>query len=103
MKKENLKDLDIITLRNKERLVLIDGEFIDLNDDYTNDISELDDFRDDLTCFYNHHQFDVIKVERTVISASIWEREEKAVKMTVSEVCEKLGYDVEIVKEKDND
>lgn len=102
MKKENLKNLDIITLRNKERLILVNEEFIDLNDDYTNDISELDDFRDDLTCHYDK-KYDVIKVERTLISASVWEREEKAVKMTVSEVCEKLGYDVEIVKEKDND
>lgn len=102
MKKENLKNLDIITLRNKERLILVNEEFIDLNDDYTNDISELDDFRDDLTCHYDKKN-DVIKVERTVISASVCEREEKAVKMTVSEVCEKLGYDVEIVKEKDND
>lgn len=101
MVKKELKNLDVITLRNGEKLVFVNEEFADLNDDYTNNVTDLDDFKDDLTSVFNI-AYDVIKVDRAMISGTIFEREEP-VKMTVSEICEKLGYNVEIVKENNND
>lgn len=71
-------------------------------------------YNDDLTCKSNNKDFDIMKVyaqnsgnyingdvlQKNEIKKMnlIWERKEKR-KMTVSEICEELGYDIEIVKE----
>lgn len=72
-------------------------------------------YNDDLTAKNREYKkFDIIKVyaqnngeyidarvldkNALVYMDKIWERKEKK-KMTVSEICEELGYDVEIVKE----
>lgn len=102
MEKKDLKKLDVIVLRNGDELVFLGDNFEDLSIDNDNYICDLDDLNDDLTST-DARQSDVVKVIRSVVSSTIWEREDKPVKMTVSEVCKKLGYDVEIVKEKEND
>ena len=71
-------------------------------------------YNDDLTIKGKNRKFDIMKVyaqnngeyidarvlDRNALKNmdKIWERKEKR-KMTVSEICEELGYDVEIVKE----
>ena len=71
-------------------------------------------YNNDLTSKNNNKEYDIIKVyaqnrgeyidgrvlqENEIKNMNlIWERKEKK-KMTVSEICKELGYDVEIVKE----
>ena len=71
-------------------------------------------YNDDLTSKGNSKDFDIMEVyeqnngeylDGSVLDKNaikkmnlIWKREEKK-KMTVSEICKELGYDVEIVKE----
>lgn len=71
-------------------------------------------YNDDLTIKGKNREFDIMKVyaqnNGDYINAKvldknalkymdkIWERKEKR-KMTVSEICKELGYDIEIVKE----
>ena len=71
-------------------------------------------YNDDLTTKSGNKEFDIIEVyaqndgryidggvlkeNALVYMDKIWERKEKR-KMTVSEICEELGYDIEIVKE----
>ena len=71
-------------------------------------------YNDDLTIKGENKEFDIVKVyaqnngeyiDASVLDKNalkymdkIWERKEK-IKMTVSEICEELGYDIEIVKE----
>lgn len=40
-----------------------------------------------------------LKSTETRMREELWHRKEESVKMTLAQVCEKLGYDVEIVKE----
>ena len=103
--RELIKDGDIVTLRNGDRLFYYSNGFDDLNDDYSNNLTIISDL--DVNLNYISHTFsghkksdsDVIKIERPILTTTIWEREEKEpVEMTLEEVCEKLGYDVKIVK-----
>ena len=71
-------------------------------------------YNDDLTCKGNSRDYDIMEVyaqnngehiDGSVLDKNalkymdkIWERKEKR-KMTVSEICKELGYDIEIVKE----
>lgn len=85
--------------------------YISINGDWMSSSS----YNDDLTCKEDDYdEYDIIKVyaqnNGEYISGSvlqkneirnmnlIWERKERR-KMTVSEICKELGYDVEIVKE----
>lgn len=97
LKKFTLEDFqfgDIITLRNGERYVYADGYIYGEKGVYSNDLKCI--------CEYvanAKESYDIIKVERQ--GQIIYERkEEKIIEMTLSEVCEKLGYNVKIVKEK---
>ena len=111
LKKFTLKDFqfgDIITLRNGERYVYTDGSIYGeeekyildcemLTTNYNNDLKFISDFI--YECPLNKEDCDIVKVERQ--GQIIYERkEEKIIEMTLSEVCEKLGYNVKIVKEK---
>ena len=97
MTKKDLKDGDIVTLRNGDRLILCDENFIDLSDENHNWISDLDCLNNDLT-YYNENdeENDVIKVERPVKYETVFEREEVK-ELTVDEISEKLGYKVKVV------
>ena len=96
--KYDLKDEDIVTLRNGDKLRYNenDEEFKDLTSDYTNSLSDLSDLNDDMT-YDGDSRNDVIKVERAIEYETIFSRETK--KMTVAEICKELGYEVEIIKE----
>lgn len=103
--KDELKDGDIITLRNGDRLLYnkFKEEFGDLTEGNDNLISDLSDLDDDLTYYdgdYDYRYNDVIRVERPISYIPIFLREDKPVEMTLAEVCRELGYDVKIVKEK---
>lgn len=106
LKKFTLGDFkfgDIITLRNGERYVYANNHIF--GEDEVNDLDgyllimayneSLEYSEDDI----KEKSYDIVKVERQ--GQIIYERkEEKIIEMTLSEVCEKLGYNVKIVKEK---
>ena len=103
-KKDDIQFGDIITLGNSERYVYA-ADRIFAEFEYTQKLNYrifsrtfnrnfeiiLPDYKDDRNC-------DIIKIERQ--GQVIYQRKEEEVEMTLSEVCEKLGYNVKIVKEK---
>ena len=95
--KDDLKNGDIVTLRNGDRLVFVGGEgFIDLSDDNDNYLSDICDLEDDFT----HEHFkdnDIVKIERPVEYTTVFKREEVK-EMTVEEISKALGYEVKVVK-----
>lgn len=97
--KEDIETGDIIILRNGDALIFINDEFIDIGNDYTNDIVSLDDFDNDLTCEYKI-KYDIVKI-RKARYVDIYNRTEKeeVKELTVEEVSKLLGYDVKIVKD----
>lgn len=98
MKKEYLKDGDIVTLKNGDRLVLFSGGFTDLERE-GHWIDDLDDYEDDLrTCDRFYDEYDIVKVERPVEYETVFTRDD-AVELTVDEISEKLGYKVKVVGE----
>lgn len=98
MTKEDLKDGDIVTLKNGDRLVLFSGEFTDL-EMAGHWIDDLGDYEDDLrTCDRFYNEYDIVKVERPVEYETVFTRDD-AVELTVDEISEKLGYKVKVVGE----
>lgn len=99
MKKKDLKNGDIVTLRNGDRLVLCDECFNDLSGDYSNRLCDLDELRDDLTykAWDDDSSSDIVKVERPVKYETVFERGEEVKELTVDEISEKLGYKVKVV------
>lgn len=102
--KEDLKDGDIVTLRNGDRLVLVNKIFKDTTNENNNYLGNLDDLNEDLTYEWleKNEDYDIIKVERPIGYITVYERREKqeVKEMTVEEISKKLGYEVKIVKEK---
>lgn len=103
MKKEDLKQNDIVTLRNGDRLVLIEGDFYDLSNKNHNSLSDIDDLDDYLKydgyCYSTEKEDnDIVKVERPVEYETVFEREEVQ-ELTVDEISERLGYKVKVVGE----
>ena len=95
--KDDLKNGDIVTLRNRDRLVFVGGEdFIDLSDDNDNYLSDICDLEDDLT-HENFKDSDIVKIERPVEYTTVFAREEVK-EMTVEEISKALGYEVKVVK-----
>lgn len=101
--KEELKEGDIVTLRNGDRLVYIPNNcccFTDLCDSYCNDLFDLNDLKDDLTYNGDDRDSDIVKVERPVQTEIVFERKDLAREMTIEEISKELGYDVKVVKKK---
>lgn len=97
--KDDLKDDDVVTLRNGDRLIYCDGQFKDLTYPHHNSLCDTYDIEDDLTgC--NDDRNDIIKVERPQFYYEVFNREESVKEMTVEEISKALGYEVKIVKEK---
>ena len=95
--KDDLKNGDIVTLRNGDRLVFVGGEdFIDLSDDNDNCLSDICDLEDDFT-HESYEDSDIVKNERPVKFTTVFTREE-AKEMTVEEISKALGYEVKVVK-----
>lgn len=99
MTKADLKDGDIVTLRNGDRLLLLDnGDFYNLGEDSCHYIDDLGDYEDNLkTCDTECMEYDIIKVERPVKYETVFEREEEAQELTVDEISERLGYKIKVV------
>lgn len=105
---ENIQFGDIITLRNGGRYVYADRCIYGENDNYELDCEILSENYNsslrlkaefiDETFSIKKENYDIVKVERQ--GQIIYERKEEVVEMTLSEICEKLGYNVKIVKEK---
>lgn len=97
MTKEDLKDMDIVTLRNGDKLVFVGEEFINITENAFNFVDDLDDFYDDLTYIHARHDNDIIKVDRPKEYETLFTRT-KAKEMTVAEISEALGYEVKVIK-----
>lgn len=100
--KKDLKDGDIVTLRNGDKLIYCedDKHFADLRSTNSNYLSYRHELNDDLTYNDSDENSDIVKVERPVEYDVVYTRGTKEIKkMTVAEICKELGYDVEIVKE----
>ena len=96
-KKDDLKNGDIVTLRNGDRLVFVGSEdFIDLSDDNDNCLSDICDLEDDFT-HESYEDSDIVKIERPVEYTTVFTREEVK-EMTVEEISKALGYEVKVVK-----
>ena len=101
--KEELKEGDIVTLRNGDRLIYAPDnfcDFADLSENNCNSLTDLTDLKDDLTFDGIDRDSDIVKVERPVTYYTAFEREDKAREMTVEEISKELGYEVKVVKEK---
>ena len=108
MKKDDLKVNDIVTTRGEGRYMLCclnDAMLLVRDNGYTT----LDYYDKHLKCSVDH-DFDITKVSRPSHKSDltqhrwefvpvIWERTEPK-KMTLTEIEEKIGYEVEIVEEK---
>ena len=98
--KDDLKDGDIVTLRNGNKLIYADKDFMDLERNNDNSLSDLYDLTDDLK-YDEHKNYDIMKVERPVYFSRVYERDETVREMTIEEISKALGYEVKIVKESD--
>jgi len=100
--KIKLETGDIVTLRNGEKLVYLkdNDEFIDLDYDNENTIGNLDSINGDFEHGYDR-DYDIVNIIRPEKYETIYIREERkeVKKMTVAEICEALGYEIEIIKE----
>lgn len=98
--KADLQDGDIVTLRNGDKLLYHNEDFIDMSDDNDNYLSDINEINENLTYEdRDEKDNDIIKVERPTGYTTIFERDEKVKEMTLKEVCKELGYEVKIVKE----
>lgn len=95
--KEDLKDGDVVTLRNGDRLLYCDGQFKDLTYPHHNGICDTYDIEDDLTSDSDDND-DIMKVERPLSYYEVFNREDKVREMTVEEISKALGYEVKIIK-----
>lgn len=99
MKKADLKIGDIVTLRNKDKLILVrNNGFVDILDENSNPIHGLSQFGEDLMYDYSRREYDIVKVERPAEYKTVFEREEVQ-ELTVDEISERLGYKVKVVGE----
>ena len=113
MEVQNLKSGMVVELRDGSRYVVMVNEGgaigINIKDDYTIVLSGsygIELYKKDLKHSFNKMR-DVVKIGQIRMDnftrmtndfTPIWERDEPK-KMTVSEICKELGYEVEIVKE----
>jgi len=97
-KLSDIRFADIVTLRNGERYVYVDGYLYSEKNGYG---SLIDYWCENLLAYENDEDADdIMKVERA--GEVIWERTESEVKeMTIKEISEALGYEVKVVKEKE--
>ena len=96
--KGDIKEGDIITLRNGDRLLVdADKDLQDLSEENDNSVASLYVYRNDMIHCCGNKDYDIVKVERPVKYSTIFEREEVR-EMTVEEISKALGYEVKVVK-----
>lgn len=96
--KDDIKEGDIITLRNGDRLLIDADKYVsDLSDENNNSVYSLDCYENDMTYRAGNSNYDIVKVERPVEYSIVYDKE--AVReMTVEEISKALGYEVKVVK-----
>ena len=96
--KDDIKEGDIITLRNGDRLLIdADKDVSDLSGKNNNPVYSLYCFENDMTYRDGNSNYDIVKVERPVEYSIVYDKE--AVReMTVEEISKALGYEVKVVK-----
>lgn len=99
MKKEDLKNGDIVTLKNGDKMVHTGYGLKDLEKSNNNPVYSLDSYDDDFKYYRCNEKYDVVKVERPVKYETVFEREEEVQELTVDEISERLGYKVKVVGE----
>ena len=93
--KDDLKDLDILTMRDGDRCVLVGDYLADIDDGCSS--CNLHEYDEDLIEKRGYNRYDIMKVERmTTVSdfpngMVIFEREEEVEEMTMAELYEALG------------
>ena len=96
-KLDDLQFADIVTTRNGERYVVVNGRIYREN---TMNYGLVGYYNEDLT-YDDDECYDIMRVERA--GQVIWERfeekKEPAKEMTIAEISEALGYEVKVVKE----
>lgn len=111
MKLKDLKTGMVIEIRNGERYLILrkdDGVLYAVRNEDWFDIHEKGDYNSDLTDS-EFKEYDIMKIYEpcvnslramlnNYVSDPIWERKNQK-KMTVSEICKELGYEVEIVRD----
>ena len=108
MKKSDLRSGMIVRLRNGNLYVTmeVEGHLIITN---KNSWNPLDNYKEDLTEKHNFAKLDIVEIYRgycgnidlmfkVTPEKRIWDREIPK-KVTMKEVCEKFGYEIEIVWE----
>ena len=58
MKIEELKNGDIVTLRNGNRLIYANEQFLDMSNENNNDLCYIDELNEDLT-YDDNHEYDI--------------------------------------------
>jgi hypothetical protein len=97
---DNLITGDIVTLENGDRLYFDGFHFEDLSDENNNNLCNEYDLNHDLTMKARScSESDIVKVERPMKYATVFERVKVVREMTISEISKALGYEVKIVKE----
>lgn len=100
LKKHELKDGDIVVLRNGDELIYTNDDFRDMSNDCDNWLSETYDIDDNLLMKdRDEKDSDIMVVKRPDHYSKIFERDETVREMTVEEISKELGYEVKIVKE----
>lgn len=96
--RKDLKDGDIITLANGDRLMYLDGEFKDLSVKHSNSILDIYDLNEDLTYAYDSDKEinKVVKVERPASYYEVFNKDKEVKELTVEEISKLLGYEVKI-------
>ena len=97
--KDEIKEGDIITLRNGDRLLVdADKDLQDLSEENDNSVASLYVYRDDMIHCCGNKDYDIVKVERPVEYSTVYDRKEEVREMTVEEISKALGYEVKVVK-----
>lgn len=97
--KGDIKEGDIITLRNGDRLLVdADKDLQDLSEENDNSVASLYVYRDDMIHCCGNKDYDIVKVERPVEYSTVYDRKEEVREMTVEEISKALGYEVKVVK-----
>lgn len=96
--KHDIKEGDIITLRNGDRLLVdADKDVSDLSDENTNSVYSLNCFENDMTYNNGNSNYDIVKVERPIGYSTVYDKEVVR-EMTVEEISKALGYEVKVIK-----
>ena len=97
--KGDIKEGDIITLRNGDRLLVdADKDLQDLSEENDNSVASLYVYRNDMIHCCGNKDYDIVKVERPVKYSTVYDRKEEVREMTVEEISKALGYEVKVVK-----